>query len=202
VGGIALYSFGATNVGLESLIVLGTLAAWTALMSNDFFVVDMASRRPILYSMSHLFVTVLIVGWIATALLPSALTSGVGMVVGAIALYMLLVTTALEILRKTFVNSEDLTEGDSYSRTFGFNRSLITAGLLALAATMVDSGIFLGLDLRVGVAVVASFCTGKMYYLYQYHKEKSAQIRKIAVTVMGFELIASSLTTFVAMPFP
>jgi len=194
---ITLFTLVSSSHRFEGLTALCALLAWTALMSYDFNIENLSSKRPVFYGLSHLFVTVMIVGWITATLSRSSITVHYAATVGAVALYILLASAALEVTRKAFVTQENLTEGDSYSRVFGFKRSVILAGSLSAAATTVDVVIFLGLDLPMGIFTSLCFGFGSLSFLSRYYETEDVRFRKLAVTMIGFQLIASSVTTAV-----
>ena len=110
----------------------GIMMAYLALMTKEFFVSEWLKKKLFLYSVSHMFIMVLIVYWFGQTALPTTTIS--------LSVWPLMALTFLsgfsgEIIRKTWAPEEERDGVDSYAKIFGLSGACsMVLALLAGAA--------------------------------------------------------------------
>ena len=130
----------------QALISFYLAAGFSLFMYKEFFVKEWLSKRIIIYALTHMPVTGLMVLFIY-----STMTGGwfwqINSILIIIIIINLLLALSFEVSRKTFALADEKKERDSYSKRLGIPGACISVLILQLAA--VGLGAYIGITVQL-----------------------------------------------------
>lgn len=152
-------------VGLPTLLCWLAAAGYSLLMRYEFFVGTFLKKRLVLYAFTHMLVMPLIILWVWSAYAPAYEISTAYFILGGLSL---LAGFSFELARKIHTRSEERELVDSYSKSLGFQASIVAVLLVLLGGVFTQTYLLSLLQaapwtyLLIGVLYLATLCL----YLY------------------------------------
>ncbi len=169
--------------------------AYSLLMRYEFFIGAFLKRKLFLYACTHMLIMPLIILWIWSAFYKNSLLHP--------ALYLLAALSLLggfcfEIARKIHAPAEERPTVDSYSRSLGFNASLITVLIFLLAGVLVQAALLNIIHARswAYIAIVILYMATCIIYIHaaKMHIEKKLRFAELLVSLFMLFSYVSIIT--------
>ena len=186
-------------VGFPTLLCWLAAAGYSLLMRYEFFVGSFLKKRLVLYAFTHMLVMPLIILWVWSAYAPAYEISRAYFILGALSL---LAGFSFELARKIHTRSAERELVDSYSKSLGFQASIIAVLLVLLGGVFTQTYLLNLLQAApwtyylIGALYLATLCL----YIYSIIRPNEKMLRAAEKLVSLF-MLASYLSLIIELRF-
>ncbi len=186
------------GLGLVTMFWL-VVMAWSLLMAKEFFIGEWLKPRLVLYAVSHMLVTPMMLAWLAQMGMGQQLLPLQVIWVGVL---MFFSGFTFEITRKTWGPEEEREGMDSYAKIFGVSHAPVVVMVLLLAAVAVQVKllfIILGAPSWFWYLLLVATLAFPFWSLMKFRSAPSAAGRKLNEAAVGLAMLASNVIMVAAM---
>lgn len=176
------------SVGNQVLLYWSIAFVYSLLMRYEFFVSTFLKNRLLMYAFSHMLIMPLIITWIWSAY--ASVGSKQGLLL--LASLSLLSGFSFEIARKIHTAESERETVDSYSKTMGYNTSILVVLLLVFVGTAVQFFLLYRIEATSWsfVLIGVLYLIILMYYIFAIRNAVEKKLRIAEILVSLFMLVS------------